>query len=100
MGTGAADNQKKPVDGETKAEISKDRLEERVKPEAVIIEGSGDTETMKPKGKSVDDCSEKQAEKGQNWRKIEEGIPLKHVPYPHAPPEERLRGSSFDSQKF
>ena len=85
MGTEVVDNKKKPVDGETEAEISENRLKEKVEPEAVIIEGSGDTETMKAKGGSVKDSVQKQAEKGQNWRKIEEGIPLKHVPYLHAP---------------
>ena len=51
----------------------------------MAVEESGDTEFVKANEKSVDGSGKKQAEKGQNWRKIEEGIPLKHVPYPHTP---------------
>ena len=28
---------------------------------------------------------EKKSDKNQNWRKIQEGVPLKHVSYPYAP---------------
>ena len=27
----------------------------------------------------------KNSDKGKNWRKVKEGVPLKHAPYPHAP---------------
>ena len=85
MGTEVADNKKKPVDGELETEISKNRFKERVEPEVVITEESGDSEPVGAKGGSIQESVQKQAEKGQNWRKIQEGIPLKHVPYPHAP---------------
>jgi len=51
----------------------------------VAVEESVDVESMKANEKSIEDSGKKQAEKGQIWRKIEEGIPLKHVSYPHAP---------------
>jgi len=28
---------------------------------------------------------EKKSDKSQDWRKVQEGVPLKHVSYPHAP---------------
>jgi len=31
-----------------------------------------------------DEGEKKNSDEGQNWRKIETGIPAKHVPYPHA----------------
>ena len=81
----AADNQMKAVEVENEVEASEDRLEERVESKTVTVEECGDAESIKANEKSVDGSGKKQAEKGQNWRKIEEGIPLKHVPYPHVP---------------
>ena len=51
----------------------------------MTVEESVGVESMKAKEKSLEGSGKKQAEKEKNWRKIEEGIPLKHVPYPHAP---------------
>jgi len=85
VGTEVADDKKKLVDGELEAEINKNRLKDRVEPEAVITEESRDSEPIKAKEGSVEESVQKQTEKGQNWRKIEEGIPLKHVLYPYAP---------------
>jgi len=81
----AADNQRKTFEVENVMEASEDRSEERVESETVAVEESVDAESMKANEKSVDGSGKKQDEKGQNWRKIEEGIPLKHVPYPHTP---------------
>ena len=84
LGTEVADDKKKPVNRELEAQSSKNRLNERVEPEAVITEENRDSELIKAKEGSIEDSVQKQVEKGQYWRKIEEGIPLKHVPYPHA----------------
>jgi len=81
----AADNQRKTIEVENVVEASEDRSEERVKSKTVTVEESVDIESMKANEKLVEGSGKKQAEKGQNWRKIEEGIPLKHVLYPHAP---------------
>ena len=51
----------------------------------MAVEESINAKSMKENEKSVEGGSKKQVEKGQNWRKIEKGIPLKHVSYPHAP---------------
>jgi len=58
------------------AELSEDRVEEKIHP-VVITTADIDTE-VKADGK-------KNSDEGQNWRKVKEGVPIKHVPYPHAP---------------
>jgi len=79
------DNRRKTIEVENVVETGADRSEDKVELETVVVEESVDVESMRVNEKSVEGSSKKQVEKGQNWRKIEEGIPLKHVPYPHVP---------------
>jgi len=51
------------------------KIGEEIPLEVIIDENSTEGRTQ----------DEKESEKNQNWRKIQEGVPLKHVPYPHAP---------------
>jgi len=51
----------------------------------VTVEDS-DTEIRKTEEKLEDDSGKKNNyDEGQNWRKVKEGVPIKNVPYPHAP---------------
>jgi len=61
-------NQKADVNGE-------DRVAEETQPKVITVDNSIEA---KADGKENSDV-------GQNWRKIKEGVPIKHVPYPHAP---------------
>jgi len=49
------------------------------------VETSSDTESSKAEETPGDDSGKKQPTEGQNWRMIKESIPIKNVPYPHAP---------------
>jgi len=51
------------------------RVKEKIQPEVVTIENNTEVRTQ----------NEQKSDKNQNWRKIQEGVPLKHVSYPHAP---------------
>ena len=50
-------------------------VEEEIQPELATEENSTEVRTQ----------DEKKSNKTQNWRKVKEGVPLKHVSYPHAP---------------
>lgn len=51
----------------------------------MTVEENSESEFRKAGEKPVDDSGEKQVEEGHNWRKIKDGVPLRHVSYPHAP---------------
>jgi len=61
-------NQKVVVNGE-------ERVAEETQPEVITVDNSTEA---KANGKENFDA-------GQNWRKIKEDVPIKHVSYPHAP---------------
>ena len=52
-----------------------DRVEEESQPELATEKESAEIRTQ----------DEKTFNRSQDWTKVQEGVPLKHVPYPHAP---------------
>jgi len=51
------------------------KVGEEIPPEVISSENSTERRAQ----------DEKKSDKNENWRKIWEGVPLKHVSYPHAP---------------
>jgi len=88
-------NRRKTIEAENVAETSEDKSEERVGPETVIGEENSDSESKKTEEEPMDSSGKKQVGEGQNWRKIKEGVPLRNVPYPHAP-SRREAGRQFN----
>ena len=68
-------NKEDVENNQTTVTNSEDKVEEEIQPEVVTVEDSTKVRTQ----------DEKKSDKNQNWRKIQEGVPLKHVSYPHAP---------------
>jgi len=52
-----------------------DRVEDESQPELATEKESAEVRAQ----------DEKKSDKSQDWRKVEEGVPFKHVSYPHAP---------------
>ena len=68
-------NKKVVENNQTTITNGEDRVEEGIQPEVVTVEDNTEVRTQ----------DEKKSDKNQNLRKIQEGVHLKHVSYPHAP---------------
>jgi len=60
---------------EVNQKVGEDKLVKETQPEVITVDNCTEA---KAEGKENSDA-------GQNWRKIKEGVPIKHVPYPHTP---------------
>jgi len=83
------EQRRKSAKAENVAEASEDRP---VTIQAnATVETSSDTESSKAGERPGVDSGKKQPTEGQNWRMIKEGIPIKNVPYPHAPSRKEVQ---------